>query len=195
MDEPTPTLRPGRLALAAMLLAACAILPFSGGDSGSVLLVFLRMLRSSIGAAIGVCLTIGSPHCFALAVTFAARSGSRIAGRVVHWWTIILHVALLVFAFEVRGVVDEGLPLIAPLALLGFAIVAAARYLRLIVRGPVDVVADVRHGALAIIGAFAWMELQLWSEAVNPNGVAWWLHGTLLSALFVLRAARRPVRT
>jgi hypothetical protein len=195
MDEPTSTVRPGRLALAAMLLAACAILPFSGGDSGSVLLVFLRMLRSSIGAAIGVCLTIGSPHCFALALTFAARSGSALAARVVHWWTIVLHVALLVFAFEVRGVVDEGLPLIAPLALLGFAIVSAARYLRLLLGAKVDLVADVRHGALVIIGAFAWMELQLWSDAVNPRGVAWWVHGTLVTAIFVLRAARRPAHT
>lgn len=194
-DElPTTTLRPGRLALAAMLLAACALLPFSSSEPLTVVTLILRLLRASLGAALVACMTIGAPHAFALAVSFAARSNGAGAKKAVRFWTLALHVALVLFALEIRSLDQQGGDFLAPFALYGFAAVATIRYGMLLSSGKGDLVADVRHGALAIIGAFAWMELQLRHPGANPDGVAWWLHGTLVTAFFVLRAARRPAR-
>ena len=178
-----------------MLLAACAALPISSTDSISVLLLILKMLRTSIGAAIVACLTFGAPHGFAIAVAFAARGGGKIAIKAVHVWTIVVHVALVLFALEVRALVQDGLELVAPFALFGFAIVATIRYGMLVAARRSDLVADVRHGALAIIGAFAWLELQAWAPHANPDSISWWTHGTLVTAIFVLRVARRTART
>ncbi|HWB79366.1 MAG TPA: hypothetical protein VG755_30600, partial [Nannocystaceae bacterium] len=193
-EQTSPTLRPGRLALAAMLLAACALLPFSSSEPTNVLMLIVRLLRVSLGAAVVASLTLGAPHGFAIAVSLAARNGSAFGIKLVRFWTLALHVALVLFALEIRGIDQRGGDFLAPFALYGFAAVATIRYGMLLASGKGDLVADVRHGALAIIGAFAWMELQLRHPGANPDGVAWWLHGTLVTAFFVLRAARRRAR-
>ncbi len=184
----TPLLRPGRLAFFALMLAACIVLPFTSDMPLSPLSLIIGWMRSSIAAGLVACATVGAPHGFAIAVVLAARGGKRPARIAVRAWTYLVQGALVLLSLQVWSLDRHGAGFVAPLALYGFTLVTVIRYRMDHVVGMAGLRRDVRHGALAIVGALAWLELQV--HAGELAGVAWWLHGTLTSAVLVFRAAR-----
>lgn len=180
-------------AVLGLTLFATIALPITT-DGPSLLDFLLHVGRQNPVQALVLLGMLGSPHLFGLAVAYAGISREDVAVRATVTWTVaIMQGMIVMFAVNISGA-----EVVAPLALLGFAVVtglylpfasgeaAASSRERLSLRW------YVRWGALLIVGVGLWLRLQAMAGlAVGPAiDVALATAALLLASL----ARREPPR-
>jgi len=179
-----------RVTVAALLMAACILLPFGRHDDTSLLRLLIEAWHDDWLAATVLALVLAAPHAFAGTLVLASRGGAWSTAGVKAWVTL-MQAELVVIGLVVLHQIPREHEMRAPWALVGFALVTAARFGHRIASPRVHASArDLRFyanwGALLVVGIFAWGELQF----VDRGGAGTWLHATLAAA-FVLAAVTR----
>ncbi|MBK8238370.1 MAG: hypothetical protein IPK74_22800 [Deltaproteobacteria bacterium] len=183
---------PWRVTLAAAVLLACAWLPISVGQDGTLAGLLLAAWREDWLQGLLATLVLGGPHLFAATAMVASRAPDGAAPAWVRALTAWLMVELVLLALIVLHGLQEGQGGRAPLALIGFAAVLASAWWRRMAspHTPMhrrDVGASVRFGAMACFGAFAWFELQV----RGGQGPGLWLHATTAASFLLVAVVPR----
>lgn len=174
-------------AVVGLTLFATLALPITAGGP-SLLDLLLGSFHDNPFGALLLLVMLGSPQLFGLAVAFAGlMSGERGTAR----WLVTALVTLMQGMLVMFATKLIGTRLLAPAALLGFALVTglylpfAAGQAEASPRGQLSLRWYVRWGALLIAGLGGWVRVQL-IDVVTPA-----LDVALLSAALLLASTAR----
>lgn len=155
---------PTRVTFAALVLAACVLLPVDPYEGTSMLRLLLDAFHEDWLVGLAITVVLGSPYAFALAV---ACSGTANGSFTRAWMRA--QVALLQTEVVVLGLlVLHGLgqhDARAPWAMIGFAATTLVVFVRHVASPAVserhrDARFFVRWGAILVAGTYAWFLLQ-----------------------------------
>lgn len=183
---------PWRVTLAAAALLACAWLPLSQGNDGSLAGLLLAVWREDWLQGLFATLVLGGPHVFAATAMVASRAPDGAAPAWLRAMTAWLMVELSLLALLVLHDLQQGHRWRAPWVIIGVAAVLVSTWWRRFAspHTPMhrrDVGASVRFGAMASFAAFAFFELQL--RMGEAPGL--WLHATTAASFLLVAVVPR----
>ncbi len=188
MDYETDTL-PGSVIALGLGLFACAFLPLGPGGPSYFELALELVLEGGVGALVFV-LLVGAPFVLGAAIASSALVGRSVGRSLVMGTVAVFQAELLLYGAIVWGAHE----LVAPYALLGFALVSG---FSLVYQSASHSARDTggpglrwytRWGALLVAGLGLWIRLQ--SLAGATIGLA--IDGALLISILII-ATLRPV--
>lgn len=182
------------VALAALALAACVLLPVDPRAGTSMLQLLLDAFRDDWLVGLTVSIVLGSPYLFAMSVAIAALRGGPWTAAWVRAQVALLQTQVVVLGLLVLHAIGEphhGAR--APWAMIGFAATTLAVFVHRVASPEVadrhrDLRFFARWGAILVAGTTAWFELQ----CIGRGECGLLLHGTLAAAF--LLAASVPKR-
>jgi hypothetical protein len=178
---------PTRVTFAALVLAACVLLPVDPHRGTSMLRFLLDTFREDWLIGIVSTVLLGSPYAFAVAVACSGTAGGPLSRVWVRAQVALLQTEVVVLGLLVLRNLDEHNAR-APWAMIGFAATTIVVFVRHVAspavpEGHRDPRFFTRWGAILVAGTFAWFLLQVLGRA-EYGGV---LPGTLAAA-FLLAA-------
>ncbi len=178
---------PTRVTFAALVLAACVLLPVDPYEGTSMLRLLLDAFHEDWLGGLALAVVLGSPYVFAAAVACSGTVGGPLSRAWVRAQVALLQTEVVVIGLLVlHGMRDHGTR--APWAMIGFAATTLVVFVHHVASPNVaerhrDPRFFARWGAILVAGTFAWFLLQVLGHREYPAV----LPGTLAAA-FLLAA-------